>query len=77
MFKRSLLVALLLTVLSLFSVAEEAGQVEEVEKAEKIEKEVPVKNCEDIFEKCIVQCGDNASEKCEEKCDKAEIACNS
>jgi len=67
MFKKSLLVALLLSTMTVFAVSEETAEVEQ---------EVPASKCDILYDNCIAKCGENATEECADKCQAVAEACD-
>jgi uncharacterized pyridoxal phosphate-containing UPF0001 family protein len=67
MFKKSLLVALLLSTMTVLAVSEETVEVEQ---------EVPASKCDILYDECITKCGENATEACTAKCEAVAEECD-
>jgi|GEM_PF-2143308 len=64
MFKKSLLVALLLSSMSVLAVSAETDD------------EIAVNKCDVLYDSCMTKCGDNATDECSEKCQETAEACD-
>jgi hypothetical protein len=67
MFKKSLIVAVLVSMMSVNVVAEEV---------EEAPMEGPVTKCDTLFDACIEKCGDDNAEACMDKCQEQAEKCD-
>jgi len=59
MFKKSLLVALLLSTITVLAISDESVETE---------METTPTKCDILYDECISKCGDDATEECSDKC---------
>lgn len=72
MFKKSLLVALLLSIITVFAVSEEI----DANVTDVTESNITVNKCDVIYDECMEKCGDDATEECAFKCQTIAEECD-